>query len=72
MKATIEFNLPEENEEFNNAINGVKYKIIVQDIMNNLRSKLKYEELKEEEYDLYEKLREEFFDIIGSYDIDIY
>lgn len=72
MKATIEFNLPEENQEFSDVTNGVKYKLIIQDIMNNLRSKLKYEELKEEEYDLCEKLREEFFEIIDDYEVSIY
>lgn len=72
MKATIEFNLPEENEEFSDVTNGVKYKLIIQDIMNNLRAKIKYEELKEEEYDLCEKLREEFFEIIEDYEVNIY
>jgi hypothetical protein len=37
MKATLEFNLPEESEEHNSAINGWKYQLILEEIFNYLR-----------------------------------
>ena len=44
MKATLTFNLPEEREEFNTAINGVNYMIALEDIRNKIRSWKKYED----------------------------
>lgn len=45
MKALLKFSLPEEQDEFETANNGWKYRSILCDIDNFLRSKLKYEEL---------------------------
>lgn len=36
MKASLVFNLPEEQEEFNDAINGTKYKVQIEDIWNEV------------------------------------
>lgn len=36
MKATLEFNLPEEQEEHELALNGHKYKIAVEEIWNQV------------------------------------
>ncbi len=49
MKAVLEFNLPEEQEEYSEAINGSKYKSALQNIFNIVRYKLKYEDMSEEE-----------------------
>jgi hypothetical protein len=42
MKATLEFNLPEETEEFQVASNGWKWKMIVQEFDETLLKHLKY------------------------------
>lgn len=42
MKATLEFTLPDESAEYNDAMRGVRYRIAIQDCLNELRSKLKY------------------------------
>lgn len=44
MKAILEFNLPEEDEEFNTAMHGIDYKIILEELDNYLRHELKYNE----------------------------
>ena len=44
MKAILEFNLPEEEEQFNVASKGMDWALIVWDIDQLLRKKLKYEE----------------------------
>lgn len=36
MKATLEFNLPEEIEEYQDAMNGTKYKIQIDDVWNKI------------------------------------
>lgn len=42
MKVTMSFTLPEEREEFNLALKGVNYNLVIEDFENWLRSKIKY------------------------------
>ena len=42
MKAILEFNLPEEEEQFNVASKGMDWALVVWDIDQLLRNKLKY------------------------------
>ena len=58
MKATLTFDLREDQHTFDCAINGVKYFDVVDDIRNHLRSLEKYQDLTQEQYDLVGKLRE--------------
>jgi hypothetical protein len=44
MKATLEFNLPEEAQEFRTAINGWKFKSVLNEINDDLRSKIKWQD----------------------------
>ena len=45
MKATIEFNLPEDEEQFNAANKGMDWALLAWDIDQLLRDKLKYGKL---------------------------
>ena len=45
MKATIEFNLPEDEEQFNAANKGMDWALVAWDINQLLRDKLKYGKL---------------------------
>ena len=45
MKATIEFNLPEDEEQFNAANKGMDWALLAWDMDNILRDKLKYGKL---------------------------
>lgn len=42
MKATIEFNLPEEQHEHAYALAGVDALLVIDDLLNEIRNKLKY------------------------------
>jgi len=42
MKAILEFNLNEERIEFDDSVNGWKWKCIVSELDNELRAKIKY------------------------------
>ncbi len=57
MKATLEFNLPEENPEFDLAMNGPKYHSALWDIENKLRQWVKYETAPESVEMLIEEIR---------------
>jgi len=69
MEAILKFNLPEESEDFEYAMNGVKYKIVIDDFMNHLRSKLKYEDLSPELHDEIDKLRDTLVSLLHERNI---
>lgn len=66
MKATLEFNLPEEKDEYNFANNGVNYYSALVEFDQWLRSEYKYNG-KEDMYAVREKLNE----IINDNDVTI-
>lgn len=55
MKATIEFNLPEDQDEHAYALAGLDALIVIDDLLNEIRNKLKYGggEFKEWDVDVY-------------------
>ena len=55
MKAILEFNLPEDKEDFDFATNGINYYSALTEFDNWLRSEYKYND-KEEMYAVREKL----------------
>lgn len=59
MKAILEFNLPEEAEDHLHALNGIKYKIALDELDEWLRKLSKYEDKRGVKIDdVREKLRE--------------
>ena len=58
MKATLSFNLPEEREEFELAQQGSSCSIVLFDLDQFLRNKIKYENLTELEEKIYQELRD--------------
>ena len=42
--AKLEFQLPEEREDFSNALKGSHYKSVIDELFNYLRQKTKYED----------------------------
>ena len=61
MKATIEFNLPEEDAEFYCATKGTDMLNALFEIEIELRKLYKYEELNEDEWNMVEKIRASFY-----------
>jgi hypothetical protein len=57
MKATLEYNLPEDRDDFNYANNGFNYYMALVEMDEWLRSEYKYND-KEDMYEVREKLRE--------------
>lgn len=66
MKAVLEFNLPEDNKDFQDAINGHNYKDAIWDFDQLLRSEMKYKELSDETYQAYKWCREELRKILAE------
>lgn len=59
MKATLEFNLPEEDREHLDAVNGTKWKILLSDFDQTLRRYLKHGHTFVDVEDCLERLRKE-------------
>jgi hypothetical protein len=61
MKATLEFNLPEDHIEFEMAVNGSKMHSVLWEMDQWLRQQYKYmpdSEYSQDKYDTFEKCRE--------------
>ena len=64
MKAILEFDLPEENDDFQAAINGHNYKSAIWDFDQLLSSEIKYKELSDDTYQAYKWCRDELRKIL--------
>jgi len=71
MKAILEFDLPEENTDFQAAINGNNYKSAIWEYDQLLRSEMKYKELSDDTYQAYKWCREELRKILEQDNIYI-
>jgi hypothetical protein len=70
-KVILEFDSIEEAEDIRDAINGHKYKYILWDLDQHCRSKMKYVELKENEYEVYESIRETIREFLNDAGLSI-
>ena len=75
-KLTLKFDTIEEREEYENAVNGHKYRFILSEFDGHLRSIVKYgevggKEFTEKEQDLVDKLRQELWDLINDEHVEV-
>jgi hypothetical protein len=71
MKATLKFNLPEDQAEFDFAVQGSKMYSALWDISQELRAIWKHEELSDEEFKMVERIRNKFFEILEDNQITL-
>ena len=71
MKATIEYNLPEEQFEFDCATKSLKMWSALDEINQELRLIWKYEDLKENQFEMVERIREKIFEILNDNEINL-
>lgn len=71
MKAKLTFNLPEDQAEFDFATQGSNMHSALWDISQELRTLWKYEELDEKEWDMVERIRNKFFEILEDHQIKL-
>ena len=70
MKAILEFDLPEEQPEFDNAVNGGKWSIVAWELDQHLRSQLTYnDKLTEEQYDALQEVRDKLWEIVNEHSL---
>jgi len=74
MEATLKFNLPEDQSEFELAVNGSKMHSVLWDMDQWLRAQYKYmsdEEYSEDKYEAYENARNRLRDIMFEHGINL-
>lgn len=70
-KATIQFNLPEEQGEFDAAISAERMKSMLWDFSQQLRSWRKYHNDFTDADDALDKIREEFYRLLNEHNVGI-
>jgi hypothetical protein len=68
MKAILEFNLPDDQQDFELATKGLKFWSILWDLDQSLRSKTKYasDDLPQDKYDAYQEIRNELHELMSE------
>jgi hypothetical protein len=66
MKAMLRFTLPQESEEHQLALDGWKWRMVAEEMDHFLRNKLKYEDLTEEDDEIYQSVRDELQSLIDN------
>ena len=71
MKAILEFNLPEDDHEFQMATGGSKFHSVLWDMDQYLRGKIKYapDNMSDEELNALEQCRSQLHEFMVSYNV---
>ena len=72
MKATLEYNLPEDKHEWDNAVKADAMYAALWDFSQELRTMWKYQEYQtEDEYALVDSIRDKFYEILNEHNINL-
>lgn len=71
MKAILKFDLPEENNEFLNATQGANMRYVLSNFDEWLRRKVKYEDLNDDQYQVYQGCRDHLRTLLYEENIDL-
>jgi len=71
MKATLEFNLPEDQNEFEYATKGSEMFVILWELKEEYRKLMKYHNLTETEYKLINDLNDKLCEDLQHYGINL-
>jgi hypothetical protein len=68
MKAILEFNLPEDQQDFDLATKGLKFWSVLWELDQSLRAKTKYasDDLPQDKYDAYQEIRDELRELMSD------
>lgn len=69
--ATLSFTLPEEREEFRLTQDGVEWYLLVQELLQHIRSKTKHGELSEEQYAAYDNIRDSIVNLANERNLSL-
>ena len=72
-KAILEFTLPEDQDDFDHAINGGKYYTVLWELDQYFRNKVKYpaEDAPNDYTNAMEEARQELWNVLKAYHLDL-
>jgi hypothetical protein len=73
MKAILEFNLPEDKEDFDFAVRGLDWSIVCWNMDQWLRVQIKHapDEMSDDTYKAFEQCREQLREFISDYNLNL-
>ena len=73
MKAILEFNLPDDQQDFDLAVNAMKFWNVLYELDQELRSKTKYapDDLPQDKYDAYQEVRDLLYELMSDNSISL-
>ena len=73
MKAILEFNLPDDQQEYDLANNGLCFWNVLWELDQDLRTKTKYapDDLPQEKYDAYQEIRDLLRELMSENNISL-
>ncbi len=73
MKAILEFNLPDDQQDFELASNAMKFWSVLYELDQELRSKTKYapDDLPQDKYDAYQEVRDVLYELMRNENISL-
>ena len=72
MKAILEFTLPEDTQEHQDALKGTDWKWAVDDLLNYLRNQIKHADNSAEEYRTFERVRDRLAEILDERELRLH
>lgn len=66
MKAILEFNLPDDQEDFELATSAIKFWHVLWELDQELRAKTKYapDDMSDDDYDAYQSIRDKLYELM--------
>lgn len=73
MKAILEFNLPDDQQDFDLAVNAMKFWHVLYELDQDLRSKTKYasDDLPQDKYDAYQEVRDMLYELMSNNNVSL-
>ena len=73
MKAILEFNLPDDQQDFDMAVNAMKFWDVLYELDQDLRSKTKYasDDLPQDKYDAYQEVRDMLYELMSNNNVSL-
>jgi hypothetical protein len=73
MKAILEFNLPDDDQEYNLANNAYNFWRILYELDQELRTKTKYspDDMTDDDYDAYQQIREKLHELMTENNVSL-
>lgn len=73
MKATLEFNLPDDEQEYNLANNAINFWNVLWELDQELRANTKYapDDMTDDDYDAYQKIRDKLHELMTENNVSL-